>query len=97
MSTNTDAKTAIPRNAGTPRPVARIQPGWWIHLEAVPGEDVADGWEQVAWIADTNRGNRMIVFHAPEDAENMVKARKSDEAVTLTVREAARLGLVGAR
>lgn len=93
MSTDTDPKTAIPRTAGTPRLVARIRPGWWIHLEAIPGEDAVDGWEHVAWIADTNRGNRRIVFDAPEGAENMVTAHKSDEAVTLTAREAARLGL----
>jgi hypothetical protein len=91
-------RRTLPRSVGTSRPVADVKPGWWLHLEAVPDTDGFDGWEQVSWIADTTRGNRMIVFagDVEEGGGNMVTAHKSDPAVTLTAREAKSLGLVPA-
>lgn len=100
MTTTTDPRATIPRTAGTTRPVARIQPGWWIHLEANPGyEDThGDAWECVAWIADWTGGNRQLVFDRELDPNdpadgNMVVAHKTDEAVTMTAAEAKRHGL----
>ncbi len=88
------AKTSIPRSAGRTRPVGRLQPGWWVHLEAVE-DGAVDGWEQVKTLIDWSDQTRTIVFTedvAPGDG-NAVRAHRNDEAVTLTGREAAKLGL----
>lgn len=88
--------TAPPRTVGTRRPASRIQPGWWVHLLAT--DDAPEGtppgeWE-VAWIADTNRGNRALVFkNRTDDEGNTIRCHKTDEVVTLTAREAKRHGL----
>lgn len=100
MTTTTDnPRTSIPRSAGKWRQIGRIQPGWWVHLEATEGapEGTGDAWSQVRIILDYERpaGVRALVFdEVDEDGGNTIRAYKTDDAVTLTAREAAKLGLV---
>jgi len=104
MSTETDApvkprKLTLPRSAGRERPLADLKPGWWVHLEAVPDTDGHDGWEQVAWIADTTRSNRIVAFtcDVEESGGNSVTEHRSTPAVMLTCREAKSYGLEDSR
>jgi hypothetical protein len=100
MTTTTDnPRTTIPRSAGTWRKIGRIQVGWWVHLEETDGapEGTGDAWSQVRMILDYTvpAGVRALVFdEVDEDGGNTIRAYKSDDAVTLTAREAAKLGLV---
>lgn len=88
-----DARFTIPRSKGTERPVSRIQPGWWMHFQAPEGQDVGypDGWEQVDYVMEAC-GIHIIVFHGDQPD---VSASGRQTAVTLTEREAAKLGLRG--
>jgi hypothetical protein len=89
--TATDPKFTIPRDKGKPREVSRIQPGWWVHLMAEPGEqlDIPDGWEQVDYIMSAV-GIYILVFHG--DQPDITLSGRAT-AITLTEREAAKLGM----
>jgi hypothetical protein len=101
VTTAADPKFAIPRSAGAHRPVRNIKPGWWVNLEALPDAPAGtppSEWAQVKMLIDYTSGWRAIVFTRDTDDGdgNMVRAHKTDDAVTLTEREAKRLGLVAA-
>lgn len=98
MTAYANPRVDIPRSAGTYRPVGRLQPGWWVHLE--PHHDAPEGtrgeWGQVKLLMDWADRTRTIVFaqDATDGDGNAIRAHKADDAVTLTEREATKLGLV---
>ncbi len=101
----TDRRLTLPRSVGTWRPVTNIRPGWWVHCEPLEADTVAGEWAKVrAVITGTIRnggpdhGRRVVelVFTKAlsDDDGNAITVLASSEAVTLTEREATRLGLV---
>lgn len=92
--TSNAPKFTVPRSVGVRRPLGRIQPGWWVHLEPNEGyDDAVPSWEQVTTVFETNRGNITLVVDVPKGDENAITEHKTVEAVTLTEREAKRYGL----
>jgi hypothetical protein len=98
-----DPRRTLSGDHGRLRPAAHIQPDWWVHLTP---HDMADGkphpeaypvWLRVRWIADTNKGNRILALDLTlEDGGNSVTVHRSSEVVMLTAREGRKLGLRGA-
>lgn len=92
----TDIKHTLSRSVGQWRPVGRIQPGWWIHLEPITDapEGTVGSWEQVITTMDWSGGSRTLVLDCDSDNDgNAIRAPKAQQAVTLTEREARKHGL----
>lgn len=90
--TYANPKTDIPGTAGKYRPIQRPRSGWWVYLDASPSDKLAAGWEQVDFTAETF-GIVMVFFRGDQPT---LSAAIGFEPLTLTEREAAKLGLVAA-
>jgi len=89
MTTYANPKTDIPSDQGKLRSIRRVQSGWWLHLDASPSGKLPAGWEQVDFTAEA-AGMVMVFFRGEQPT---LSAPVDFEPITLTEREAAKLGL----